>query len=111
MSRTALTEATDFASIVELALICKAMDAAVDNGVKTWAYARSIIKRCIANGVLTVDAFALQETNRVAQKQRTNPGRSTAAKQNRFVNFEQRNTNYAEFEKLERLHLEQKLRT
>ncbi|MDO4385093.1 MAG: hypothetical protein Q4E18_03735 [Clostridia bacterium] len=42
---------------MEPAVIMAAMDAAAQAAAPSWAYARAVIVRCLAEGVLTLDAY------------------------------------------------------
>ena len=82
------------------------LDIAADNGKGNWAYVRKAVESLLAKNVLTVAAHEQHEANRAAKKAVPS---QPVAKANRFCNFEQRNTDYGQYEKLERAYLAQKL--
>jgi len=70
MSPTARTDVAKFLQVgVEAALVCHAIDVAIDNGARNWAYARTIIDRCVAQGILTQQQYKAHEKNRATAKQ------------------------------------------
>jgi len=107
MSRSALAEVNRFISAgIEPDVICRVADIAADNGKGNWAYVRKAVESLLAKNVLTVAAHEQHEANRAAKKAVPS---QPVAKANRFCNFEQRNTDYSQYEKLERAYLAQKL--
>jgi len=69
MSTTAVTEIIDFLKHkAEAAMICRAIDAAVDANVRKWVYVKKIINENICQGILTLQQFNLNEANRETSK-------------------------------------------
>ena len=113
VSSAALSDIVDALNAnVEPGLICKAIDIAVDANARKWAYVRPILNGWIVAGILTLESQITQEANRNANKShalRPDAQQSKSAKQNRFVNFNQRENDYSQLEKLERKYLSKKL--
>ena len=51
----------------EDALICYAIDIAVDNNARKWPYIRRIIDNCIVNGIMTLGQYRLNRANLATQ--------------------------------------------
>jgi len=75
LSTTGFLEIQDFLQQgVEVALICRAIDASMDSGARNWVYAKRIIDNCIIKGILTLEAYEANEANRNAQIARKQGG-------------------------------------
>jgi len=108
LSTTAYKEISEFINAgVEPALICRAIDISIDQNVRKWAYAKQVVNDFIIAGRLTLAQYEAHEANRCAEKARAGSnGGSHRAKgeqpKNRFINFDQRENDYEQIEKLER---------
>lgn len=63
-----------------------------------FAYANSILKKWYENGVHTLDDIAKSDSI-YQQSQKKHPQKNTAPKNNRFINFQQRDNDYEELQK------------
>ena len=66
-----ITEALDAGMDEECIMCC--IDAAAEAEMPSWAYAAAVIRRCIADGALTAEAFGQRAARHRAQRQTRQP--------------------------------------
>lgn len=94
------------AGMTEECIMC-CIDAAAEAETPSWAYAAAVIRRCIADGALTAEAFGQRAARHRAQRQTRQPKQIKQQPVPNALNFEQRSYSDADAEALYRAHWEQ----
>jgi len=105
MSNSAKAEILNFLKAgITAELIMRAIDVSVDSGVRSWMYARGVLNKCLAGGRLTVKAFE------DFQAERVKVNKPSDVKRSKYASYTQRDTDYSQYEKMERALLERKMK-